>query len=160
MVKDTGNVTHVMYLCLYLYLYLYLDLYVYLYLSHPSSCALNFILPACTLNVFQAASTTQRLSGPGVTGSVDTSKTQRAFTNPLKTVETVESFGIIFREVHHLKPKEPEEFGAVCKLKLLAFSLLCSLPLRANLKSKYLRRGLYLKLPQDVSACVTTKITT
>jgi hypothetical protein len=120
----------------------------------------NYILPACTVNVAQAVRTTQRLSGPSVTGSVDTSKIQRAFTNPLNNVETVESFGIIFREVHQLKPKEPEEFGAVCKLKLLAFSLLCSRPLRANLKSKYLRRGLYLKLPLDVSACVTTKIIT
>ena len=187
---DTGNVKHVMYLYLYVYLdlyvylylhlylnlylhlylylhlhlylyvylYVYLHLYLYLYLSHSSSCVLNFILPICTLNVAQSAHT----SGPGVTGSVDTYKTQRAFTNPLKTMRTVETFGIIFREVHHLKPKEPEEFEAVCKLKLLAFSLLCSSSrsLRANLKSKYLTHGLYLKLPQDVSACVTTKITT
>ena len=38
-----------------------------------------------------------------------------------------------------------------------SYLLLVYRPLRANLKSKYLRRGLYLKLPQDVSICVTTE---
>jgi hypothetical protein len=101
----------------------------------------------------------KRLSQRSATAGVDIRNQHAPLRFPLKTVETVGSLGIIFREVHFLKPKQTEQFRAACKLKLLALSLLCSLLLRANPKSKYLKRELYLKPPPDVSVCTTIEIT-
>ena len=81
----------------------------YRYISHvmyPSHCsfyALNLVLPAYKLNFAQVARSAQNAEGPGCNWSVDTSRTQSAFMNPLKTVETVASYGIIFQEVQYLK---------------------------------------------------------